>query len=585
MRTKSQAYAQLSSQSRMYVEIERLVAELQRESYIFVAAGHTESEKNVYEVILELDDLFVQVISGESNKEKHDVLHGMREHLARYSDNFKSVVVERNLKSQLVNQRLRSISDELEGDLERCIRGNTAHKCDLCLKLEPLVYQISNNTLLYFQNLQQPNLTKAIEALNGARQVADRHLLAPPPHGKCKIAEKTSTMCENYHKVLLRAKQAVRSYLYISSVVMAGEISELLYHSNQLKDEADKDQVMQLSLLQSFLTYTERFSFWLVIIAALLGTILSFKVAQSIVQPMEGITNTLKELAAGSLDVEVPALSRHDEIGDMARAANIFKMKNQETERLLKTSQELTKTLQEKESDLIRSNEELEQFVYTVSHDLKTPLVTSMGFIGILKEQIAVGDISDLDSPLDRIVKSNERMSQLISDLLELSRVGRLDMDMCEVDMNLLLSELQDNIKFNLERANFSLEVRGPFPVIYANESRMLQVFENLINNALKYAQGKEENSILIDCESTSDNYIISVCDKGPGIAREFHEKIFALFVHLDAHIEGTGVGLAVVKKVMTLHHGKVWVESSPGEGATFKLSFPKNQQEVNSSV
>ena len=129
-----------------------------------------------------------------------------------------------------------------------------------------------------------------------------------------------------------------------------------------------------------------------------------------------------------------------------------------------------------------------------------------------------------------------------------------------------------------MQSAGFSLLIASDLPVIFANESRVLQVFENIFSNALKYAHNKEGGRLEIYADGDEDRWYIFCKDNGPGIPLEFHEKIFGLFYRLDANAEGTGVGLTVVKKIMKFHGGDIQVEpQAEGEGAVFRLTFPKH--------
>ncbi|XOF34697.1 MAG: CHASE domain-containing protein [Candidatus Electrothrix sp. YB6] len=244
---------------------------------------------------------------------------------------------------------------------------------------------------------------------------------------------------------------------------------------------------------------------------------------------------------------------------------------------------EMTRELEEKSRELARSNDELEQFVYTVSHDLKSPLVTSMGFIGIVNKLAKRGEYEKALEKLKKVVEANNRMGQLINDLVELSRVGRIDLDKKQLDMNLLLQKLKEEKQRRFHNAKITLIVEKNLPLIYGNESRVLQVFENILSNALKYAVKPKGSKVTIGGITRKNEALLYVKDDGPGIEPDFHQKIFGLFQRLDNTIEGTGIGLAVVKKVMQFHEGKVWVESSPGKGAAFWLSFP-TEQKVNNN-
>ncbi len=269
------------------------------------------------------------------------------------------------------------------------------------------------------------------------------------------------------------------------------------------------------------------------------------------------MTNTFNLLAQGDRNAQIPGRDFKDEIGALSRAAEVCKEKNLQTEQLLKKSRMLTSELEAKRRELARSNEELEQFVYTVSHDLKTPMVTSMGFIGIINNLAKRGEYEKAINKLDRVVQANKRMGQLINDLLELSRVGRIDKEKHELDMNVILKSFQESMKNRLEKEGFKLILESAFPTIYANESRILQIFENLMSNAFKYGRSASgENVVKIGCRKNDDEWLFYVKDNGRGMPKEYHEKIFGLFYRLDNDMNGTGVGLAVVRKVMQFHGG-----------------------------
>jgi signal transduction histidine kinase len=320
------------------------------------------------------------------------------------------------------------------------------------------------------------------------------------------------------------------------------------------------------------ITAISRFLFLSAISLLLFTGLFSFFISRSITVPLNRLTRTFRRLASGSSEAEIPEYVLRDELGELTIAAGSFKQRNI--------------ALEESRKELRHSNEELEQFVYTVSHDLKSPVVTSMGFIGIIRKLAGQGKYEQAVAKLDRVASANERMSQLIRDLLELSRVGRMDMEKKLLDLNELLSNFAESQSIRLQSAGLSLLIASDLPVIYANESRVLQVFENILSNALKYAHNEAGGRLEIDAAGDEDRWYIFCKDNGPGIPLEFHEKIFGLFYRLDANAEGTGVGLAVVKKIMKSHGGDIQVApQTEGEGAVFRLTFPKHQPDNMNNV
>ncbi|MBL7687448.1 MAG: PAS domain S-box protein [Bdellovibrionaceae bacterium] len=221
-------------------------------------------------------------------------------------------------------------------------------------------------------------------------------------------------------------------------------------------------------------------------------------------------------------------------------------------------------------------NQEMEQFVYTVSHDLKSPLVTSTGFLGLLKEDIAAGRYDMVDESIERLERANGRMSQLIDDLLQLSRVGRITIDVEDVEVSQLVEMIVESLDSQVKEKSVVVKIQKRMPAIVADKKRLYQVLENLFINALKYGCDGQAPTIEVGAETFESEVRYYVRDSGPGIAKEYHQKIFGLFQRLENDNRGTGVGLTIVSRVMQLHGGRAWVESDVGSGATFWISFPK---------
>lgn len=225
--------------------------------------------------------------------------------------------------------------------------------------------------------------------------------------------------------------------------------------------------------------------------------------------------------------------------------------------------------------ELQQKNQEMEQFIYTVSHDLKTPIVTSMSFIQFMREDLPPDAAPGLRDSLDRIEKANRRMAQLIGDLLRLSRVGRIELKEERIDVSMLVTEIAGDLAERLRSLEADLRIEPAMPVLFADRGRISQLFENLLTNALKYGVGQAPLRIDVGSAFVDSELRYFVRDNGSGIAPEFHERIFGLFERLETDKEGTGVGLAIVSRVAQLHAGRAWVESVPGEGATFWIGFP----------
>jgi signal transduction histidine kinase len=224
---------------------------------------------------------------------------------------------------------------------------------------------------------------------------------------------------------------------------------------------------------------------------------------------------------------------------------------------------------------LQQKNHEMEQFVYTVSHDLKSPLVTSTGFLGLLKEDFVAARYDNVRDSIERLERANGRMGMLIDDLLQLSRVGRLKLEPEEVDVAAMVRSIIDTLPPKVKAQNIKIRVEDGMPAIVGDRKRCYQAFDNLLSNALKYACDGPVREIAVGASRQEGEHRYFVKDTGPGIDPRYHQKIFGLFQRLESDNRGTGVGLTIVARIMQQHGGRVWVESEVGKGATFWLAFP----------
>jgi PAS domain S-box-containing protein len=227
-------------------------------------------------------------------------------------------------------------------------------------------------------------------------------------------------------------------------------------------------------------------------------------------------------------------------------------------------------------AELERKNREMEQFVYSVSHDLKSPLVTCKGFTGILKEDLAEGKIAEALDSAHRVERATHHMTRLIEDLLQLSRVGRVANKSEAVAVSALVKQLAEELRLTSNPA-VQIEVEADMPVLDADPVAVSRLFQNLLVNALQHGCSAAQPRITVGSRMAADEVLFFVRDNGPGVPAEYHEKIFGLFQRLEANQNGTGIGLAIVSKIMEVHEGRAWIESRPGAGATFWLAFPSH--------
>ena len=261
---------------------------------------------------------------------------------------------------------------------------------------------------------------------------------------------------------------------------------------------------------------------------------------------------------------KTPILNPQGEvIGTTGIAREITERKNSEIER------------EKLISELETKNAELERYTYTVSHDLKSPLVTIRGFLGYLEKDALAGNTQKLKDDIRRINDATQKMQTLLNDLLELSRIGRL---MNQPSDSLFMDIAKDAVELvrgQLEAKNVCIELQNTPIIVHGDRTRLTEVIQNLVDNAIKFMGNQPKPEITIGAINNEANKpVFFVRDNGIGIEKQFHERIFELFSKLNSETEGTGIGLTLVKRIIEVHKGCIWLESEPGKGTTFYFTL-----------
>lgn len=231
-------------------------------------------------------------------------------------------------------------------------------------------------------------------------------------------------------------------------------------------------------------------------------------------------------------------------------------------------------------SELESKNAELERFTYTVSHDLKSPLFTIRGFLGYLEEDAFSGNRERMKADMQRITDATNKMHQLLNELLELSRVGRMKNESESISFEDLAREAVELVQGRIMERGVAVHIDPDMPAIFGDRERLLEVVQNLVDNAAKFMGDQPEPRIEIGQDGIEGGMpIFHVCDNGIGIPTQHHERVFGLFNKLDVKSDGTGIGLALVKRIVEVHGGRIWVKGDVGQGACFYFTLPTQVQ------
>lgn len=447
------------------------------------------------------------------------------------------------------------------------------------------VYQIVASPVLFGEEISGALLTGFVidrEQLDAMAQVSGAQVVLMSSGGVLGSSSR-SELVDRFGDALVRLRQQAHGgiitqrfgderYILLTGSLGSDAVSYCLARS------LDKE----LQAFRAFQRSVPLVALGIMLIALPLGVLFSRQLSK----PISALVEATKRIAAGDLVSKVPVTTL-DEIGTLATAFNTMAEDLQKTtvsrDLLLKevaARKQAELQLSEYAQRLEASNKELDDFTYIVSHDLKEPLRSIDAFSRFLEEEVRSTLSEESRNYLERIRANAGRMKALIEDLLELSRLAKRPNQLQQVSIAKVIDGVKGRFDYSFQERHVQLIVQEDLPVLTCDPVRLGEVFANLISNAIKY-NDKPQPRIEIGGRAINGYYEFFVKDNGPGIEPQYFEKIFEIFKRLSKKEdqEGTGVGLTIVKKIVELHHGRVWVESTLGHGTTFYFTVLTDEQ------
>jgi len=314
-------------------------------------------------------------------------------------------------------------------------------------------------------------------------------------------------------------------------------------------------------------------------IVLVLSLIFSVLISKTIINPITKMHRGSEEIIKGNLDYKI-GIKQKDEIGQLSQAFDEMTLNLKTSkEKIEKYSEHLEELVKQRTNELQIANKELEAFAYSVSHDLRAPLRHIYGFSELLGKRISNTLDKKSLKQLHNITDAAEKMGTLIDDLLAFSRIGRTEMHKTMFDLEQIIKKVKEEMEPEIKGRKIIWKI-GRFPKVYGDPSLLQQVLINLVSNSVKFTSKRKEAKIEIGSQIKEKEYIFYVRDNGVGFDMQYKEKLFNVFqrLHTKEEFEGTGIGLANVHRIISRHGGRVWAESTLGEGAAFYFTLPKKQ-------
>ena len=565
----TQSYQNVS----LVYELERDVIDLQRNLLIYKETASDTSSLRFYQLMDSVEsklNIFLDMSKSDGHLLDEEVIQRMVKHLADYKENFDGVISGRNKHNQLL-AKIEETAEKINQFNEKNLKGK---------EYLEVQFHVEETKNLINKYLNAPDS----DHINAFKKSVSHTIKLLTKNKNRNI--KSIKLLKKYKKSFLRLTHITRGYVFLVNVVMAGSANEFLYLAKEIRQVVTHKQLKlteEAKLSGQNIQLNYNFSSTLLFALVM---VFAWFLIRRILLPIKGITEVFRVLSRGEEVSQIPSSDRGDEIGELARAAEVFHNKNKQTHDLLERSQDMIATQEVLNIQLEAEKHKAEQaaqsksmFLANMSHEIRTPMNGIVGLVDLLLKT----QINDKQKNyLSRVAYSGEIMMNVINDILDFSKIeaGKMEIETIEFEINSLIENLISSMAVKLTDKALDLRVTVDKSVpktLVGDPLRISQILLNLCNNAIKFT---EQGFIEVNFSYTlAESCLhIEVEDTGIGMSDAQVKTIFDSFTQADGSTSrkygGTGLGLSIVKQLVLLMQGSIKVNSQPGKGACINVEI-----------